>query len=106
MMFGGCRVGVTSEPEVVTHTLGPDDAFIILASDGVWEFIESQEAADIVGSAANAQDGCRQVRPTMARRHIDGLVEACLHNDILACWNRAVGGRGVPAVAGRGRRRR
>jgi protein phosphatase 2C family protein 2/3 len=41
-------VGVTAEPEVTmtTHTIGtdPNDGckFIIMASDGVWEFIESQ----------------------------------------------------------------
>ena len=55
------RVGVVSEPEVCTLELTPADAFIILASDGVWEFISSQEAVDIVGAAASAEEGCKQV---------------------------------------------
>ena len=42
-------VGVISEPVVTFHTLGKQDAFLILASDGVWEFMESQEAVEIVG---------------------------------------------------------
>ena len=55
-----CRVGVISEPQVFTTVLGTKDAFIILASDGVWEFIDSQTAVDIVGSALSAEEGCRQ----------------------------------------------
>ena len=43
-------VGVIAEPEVMMHELreGGKDRFLLLASDGVWEFISSQEAVDIV----------------------------------------------------------
>lgn len=34
---------------------------MILASDGVWEFIESQDAVDIVGNCETVEEGCRQV---------------------------------------------
>jgi serine/threonine protein phosphatase PrpC len=44
------------EPEITEHTLGPDDTFMILASDGVWEFISSQEAVDKV--AGSLDKGC------------------------------------------------
>lgn len=37
------------------------DKFMILASDGVWEFIESQDAVDIVGNCETVEEGCRQV---------------------------------------------
>ena len=40
-------------PEVTTHVITEDDRFIILASDGVWEFIEDDEAVRII-------DGCMQ----------------------------------------------
>ena len=40
-------VGVYAEPELSEVTLGRHDRFIIWASDGVWEFISSQEAVDI-----------------------------------------------------------
>lgn len=36
------HVGVIPEPEVLQHELSIHDKFIILASDGVWEFITSQ----------------------------------------------------------------
>jgi protein phosphatase PTC2/3 len=42
-------VGVIAEPVVTRHLLEESDSFLILASDGVWEFMESQEAVDVVG---------------------------------------------------------
>ena len=42
-------VGVISEPEVTTHTIDEDvDEFVIIATDGVWEFLSSEDAVDIV----------------------------------------------------------
>ncbi|OMJ84153.1 hypothetical protein SteCoe_14778 [Stentor coeruleus] len=43
-------VGVTSDPEVVIRRLNSDDKFIIIASDGVWEHVNSDEAVQIVCS--------------------------------------------------------
>ena len=42
------EVGVIPEPDIVEHVIRDVDKFMILASDGVWEFISSQEAIDIV----------------------------------------------------------
>jgi serine/threonine protein phosphatase PrpC len=41
-------VGVIQEPEVRVHEVDKDDYFVIWASDGVWEFISSQEAVALV----------------------------------------------------------
>lgn len=41
-------VGVSAEPEVLEFTLGLDDKFLILASDGVWEFLSNEDVAQIV----------------------------------------------------------
>lgn len=42
------RVGVIAEPDVCEYEIGEKDKFLILASDGVWEFIENQEAVNLV----------------------------------------------------------
>lgn len=36
------EVGVTHKPDVTIHTLTPEDRYLIVASDGVWELISSQ----------------------------------------------------------------
>ena len=41
-------VGTISEPEIETFDLTNDDKFIIIASDGIWEFISSQECVNII----------------------------------------------------------
>ena len=43
-----CRVGVNAVPEISELRMTPADKVIILASDGVWEFLENQQVADIV----------------------------------------------------------
>ena len=64
-----CSVGVTSEPECTVKELTPVDKFMILASDGVWEFIESQDAVDIVGNCETVEEGCRQVSRDVSVMH-------------------------------------
>jgi serine/threonine protein phosphatase PrpC len=46
--------GVTPEPEVTVTGLGPLDSFIVLASDGVWEFMTSDEVALFVWKERNS----------------------------------------------------
>ena len=41
------RPFVIAEPDLVTRPLEPQDEYLILASDGVWDVISSQEAVDI-----------------------------------------------------------
>ena len=43
-------VGVIAEPVVTYHDITEDDEFFIVASDGVWEFLDSTEAVNIVGN--------------------------------------------------------
>ena len=42
------RVGVNAIPEMGEMELNKDDKFIVLASDGVWEFLENEQVAEIV----------------------------------------------------------
>ena len=40
-------VGVISTPEIIEHDITRDDRILVLASDGVWEFIGNDEAAGL-----------------------------------------------------------
>lgn len=64
------NVGVIPEPDVFSHELQNEDKFLILASDGVWEFIENQEAVDIVQSNLHlgAYVACQILIQTAAQR--------------------------------------
>lgn len=42
------KSGIVSDPEIVVRNIQAEDKFLILATDGIWEFISSQEAVDIV----------------------------------------------------------
>ena len=41
-------VGATPKPDIVTRDLHPSDTFIIIASDGLWEVFDGQEACEWV----------------------------------------------------------
>lgn len=45
--------GVSSEPEFVEYSFNPDnreDVILVMASDGLWEFMSNQEVMDIAAS--------------------------------------------------------
>ena len=59
----GCRAGVISEPECCIVDLASDDTTLILASDGVFEFMSDEEVVDVVcnSNAVDAEEACSQV---------------------------------------------
>jgi len=55
-------VGVIAKPEIWERDQADGDKFMILASDGVWEFISNQEAVDLVhtvGSRAGPEEAVK-----------------------------------------------
>lgn len=48
--YAAKRVGVTPEPEVTDRPIGASDKFIVLASDGVWEFLSNDDVVTLVHS--------------------------------------------------------
>jgi serine/threonine protein phosphatase PrpC len=47
-LLGHSDAGCTCEPEVSERKVAPEDHILLLCSDGVWEFMSPQEAAEIV----------------------------------------------------------
>ena len=50
------RIGSICEPEITIHSFTEEDRFVILASDGIWEFISSSECVKIVGEYYQRKD--------------------------------------------------
>jgi serine/threonine protein phosphatase PrpC len=40
-------VGVIPDPEIIEYEIAIDDQFLVIASDGVWEFLSNEEVAKI-----------------------------------------------------------
>lgn len=46
-----CSVGVVCEPEIKEFTYKEEDMFIVIASDGLWEYVSNEEVVNIVGNS-------------------------------------------------------
>lgn len=46
---------VSAEPDINEITLGPQDQYLILACDGVWDVLNDQEAADLIKNETDPQ---------------------------------------------------
>ncbi|KAH7432057.1 hypothetical protein KP509_07G005900 [Ceratopteris richardii] len=53
--------GVISEPEVTYRTLTPDDEFVVLATDGVWDVLTNEQVVDIVASTSDRSQVARAI---------------------------------------------
>eukprot|EP00941_MAST-03F_sp_MAST-3F-sp1_P005617 g5617.t1 len=54
-------IGCFAEPETESIRIEPKHKFMVLASDGVWEFITNQEVIDIMDKCANPLEACRVI---------------------------------------------
>lgn len=64
-------VGVSNKPDISEVMLTSDDQFFILASDGIWEFIESQEAVEIVAACEDAPSACETLSRIASQRWVE-----------------------------------
>lgn len=42
------ELGVINKPEIVYHECGIEDSFIVMGSDGVWEWLSNNQVIEIV----------------------------------------------------------
>jgi len=53
------ELGVFAEPELLTREIQPQDKIIVLASDGVFEFLTNQSVIDICAKFSDPLEACR-----------------------------------------------
>lgn len=46
------KCGVSAEPEIIDHTIVDGDEFLILATDGIWDVVDSNQAVQVVQNFA------------------------------------------------------
>ena len=54
-------VGVCAEPEILHWDISPDDRFAVVASDGVFEFITSQNVVEMLAKFKDPIEGAKHV---------------------------------------------
>eukprot|EP00887_Chlorella_sp_A99_P007620 scaffold20.g7620.t1 len=98
------EIGVCAEPEISTTRLGADTPFAVVATDGVWEFISSQRAVDIVQNHDSPFDAAKAIVATAYKLWLqketrtDDITAAVLFFDGLAGGS---AGGSAPATAKR-----
>ena len=61
------QIGVSAEPEITERRICEDDEFIVIGSDGLFEFMNNAEIAAIVaGNFGNPKKACDEL-VTIAR---------------------------------------
>eukprot|EP01038_Epipyxis_sp_PR26KG_P010672 gene10672-14332_t len=55
------KCGVTAEPEILEWDISMDDKFAVIASDGVFEFITSQNVIDMIAKFKNPLEAAKHV---------------------------------------------
>lgn len=55
------EIGVIAIPEVTTRDLTPEDRVLILASDGIFEFLTNQQVVDLCTEHEDPLDACKAV---------------------------------------------
>jgi len=78
--------GVIPDPDVYCYALKPNDQYLVVGSDGIWEFIGDQEVTDILSASLAAKGGlvgaaCETLIMTAADRWLeeaeDGYRDDC-----------------------------
>ena len=75
-------VGVSSEAEVLKKVLDRDDRFIVVASDGLWEFVTSAEAINIVAQSLDSPSGWGDLDVAAAKLLAEAEVRWALEDEV------------------------
>lgn len=68
------RVGVTATPDLKVHRLTPNDKFLLLGSDGLFEFLSNQAIVELVSNyfaAKDAEGACERLVKEACKKWLD-----------------------------------
>lgn len=101
-------VGVTHIPEIFSHKIQEEDEFLVLGSDGVWEFVENDEALAIVEKTkANLSQAADHLIVESTRRwriheevidDITTVIVSGLGKEMMAARNKTTGVKEEPSA--------
>ncbi|CAM8919685.1 unnamed protein product [Rhodiola kirilowii] len=73
--------GVIALPEMSHHRISPDDHFIVLATDGVWDVLSNEEVVSIVASVENPEEAAEALvqvaTDTWKNKYPNSMVDDC-----------------------------
>jgi len=78
------KSGVIAVPEVSTKKIDSRDKMIIVGSDGIWDFVSSQEAVDVAFQHKDSPKRAAQVLTKLARSRWDEASRGTVADDISA----------------------
>jgi len=67
------RIGIIPEPDVSERILGPEDEWLILGSDGVWDGLTPEAVADLARGEASAQSAADRIRASALEKNDDNV---------------------------------
>jgi len=70
----GRSCGVSATPVVTSHRLQPQDKFLLLATDGIWDAMTSHEAVELAGKYTRIPVAAPKALIERSRRHDGGTL--------------------------------
>jgi len=77
----GEQIGVIAQPEFYSKDITDDDKLVVIASDGVFEFLTNQDVIDICMNSSSPADACEQI---VSRSYQEWLANEDRADDITA----------------------
>ena len=78
------EVGVVCIPEITEWELGPDDRVVVVASDGLWEFLSNEQVLQIVVPFYDSGNAIAACEALLARASIEWGRQEEIVDDITA----------------------
>lgn len=69
--LGQCEQLVSPEPEIFVHERDPQDQFLVLACDGIWDVMNNQEVCSFIHNRLRVTDNLEDIA--------NQVIDTCLH---------------------------